>query len=121
MAQEDQHNIIDKHTDLNTKTFALADYEGDEYEFSVKTLFPIDRLSADKPERKKYGISIASIDKYIEPQTYEKETEDANYGEQLKGYTAAQWDNITQRKKLESPPLPKVSLPKIKFEKTLKD
>jgi hypothetical protein len=118
MAQEDQKQTIAKHTSLNKKRVALADYVGDESEFSETTLFEIEDITLEKRKKKKYGISIANTDKYLKPQ---QAAEEDNYKEQLKGYTAAQWENITNRKKLESPPLPNVSLPKFKFEKSLKD
>ncbi len=118
MAQEDQKQIIVKHTSLHKKTAALADYEGDESEFSETTLFEIEDITLEKRKKKNFGISIANTDKYLKPQ---QKAEDEPYREQLKGYTAAQWENITNRKKLESPPLPDVSLPKLKFEKSLKD
>ena len=117
MAQEDQKQTIAKHTSLNKKMALLADYVGDESEFSVTTLFDIEDITLEKRKKKKYGISIANADKYLNPQQQE---EDSKYREKLKGYTAAQWENITNRKKLESPPLPNVSLPKFKFEKALK-
>jgi hypothetical protein len=118
MAQEGQKQTIAKHTSLNRKTIAFADYQGDESEFSETTFFEIEDITLEKRKKKKYGISIANTDKYLKPKTEVKED---NYREQLKGYTAAQWENITSRKKLESPPLPNVSLPKLKFEKSLKD
>jgi len=120
MAQEDHKQTIAKHTDLNKSAMALADYEGDESEFSETILFEIEDITLEKRNKKKYGISIANTDKYLNPKQAAAEEEES-YKEQLKGYTAAQWENITSRKKLESPPLPNVSLPKLKFEKSLKD
>lgn len=118
MAQEDQRQAIVKHTSLHMKTTALADYEGDESEFSETTLFAIEDITLEKKKKRKFGISIANTDKYLKTQP---KAEEDTYRAQLKGYTAAQWENITSRKKLESPPLPNVSLPKLKFEKSLKD
>jgi hypothetical protein len=115
MAQQDQKETIKKHTSLHRKVIAMADYEGDEYEFSENTIYPIDPIEIEKKKERKFSISIANSSKYLEQND---EPEDTRYREKLKGYTVAQWDNINQRRKLDAPPLPNVKFPKLKFERS---
>ena len=116
MAQEDSMQTIIKHTNLHKKT-ALADYSGDESELRENELLDIEPIELDEPKtnKRKFGISIANSNKYLK-----EEAADDRYGDKLRGYTAAQWDNITNRKSLNAPPLPNVKFPKFKFEKNPK-
>lgn len=114
MAEQGQKSTINKHSNINRKAMAIADYEGDEFEFYDKTLWPIDNISIEKRKKSRFGISISNHDKYAA----NDETEES-YGSELKKYTAATFKNIGSDEKLEKPPLPKLNLPKIKFEKNL--
>ena len=117
MAQQDQSETAKKHTSLGGDKLALAEFEGDERQFSDQTIWPIDPIKYEPPkiksDSKKYGIAIADPTKYVK-----KEEKEETFGEELKSYSVAQWDNLKNGNKLESPPTPKLNIPKIKFEKT---
>ena len=113
MAQQGNKQTIAKHSNINRPVLALADYEGDEREFQETALWPIDNIKVEekKNAKKKYGISIANTNKYVEKE------KTAKYGNTLKSYSAEQWSHIRSGQKLDAVPLPKVSFPKLKFEK----
>ena len=116
MAQQDQQETVKKHTSLHSRKLALAEFKGDETQFSDQTIWPIDPIKYQAPKKenkkKKYGIAIADPSKYATTKKEEK------FGEELKDYSVAQWDNIVNGNKLESPPKPKINFPKIKLERT---
>ena len=114
MAQKDQREVVNEHTSLHKGRMAFADFEGDESELGEQTIWPIDPIryeQSEKKEKKRFGIALANTEKYIEK-------EEPRYGEKLRDYSVAQWDNIKHGNKLESPPGPDINFPKIRFERT---
>jgi len=114
MAQQDQSELVNTHTSLNRKRLALAEFDGDETEFGEQTIWPIDPIRIEKAtikNEKKYGIAMSNPKKYLEE-------EGPTFGEELKSYSVAQWDNITHGNKIEAPPKPKIKLPKLLMNRT---
>jgi len=117
MAQQGNKKTIAKHSNINRGVLAMADYNGDETEFRDNTIWPIDKikLAGEKTKKKKYGVRIASANRYLEKDENNNETD--NYRNALKSYSAEQWGHIKKREKLDALPLPDIQFPKIKFAK----